>query len=373
MSSKKILYLCDFPLDSIGGAQKSLLSMAYAMDELNYEIIITSDMMENRAFLSNSRIIVEEWKKPKNKYAAIISKLKMLKKCIKKHNPDIIHAQFSQYAYVMLLAKKFKMISDKILLVFTDRHHFLGYNDRYKKMFTENIHYLDRVIFTTENNRSEWEKALGHTIEQSDVVPNILDDKWFDRSCQNSKDTTKIYIGFAGRYVDWKHWETVVEIAKELCKEQKYIISIAISPLDGEQNLVDEYIKELNEKSNGQLVFRVSANEQEMMEFYSELDFFVLTSENESFGRTLVEAMTQKTVVMSTNSGGAPEVVGRDDTIFEVLDAEGACEIIRRISSNFDEMEEYKKWFLNRSNQFTRNSMKQKMNDIYIALLKGKK
>ena len=369
MSSKKILYLCDFPIDSIGGAQKSLLSMAYAMDEMGYNIIITSDIMEDKDYVKSKNIIVEEWKKPKNKYAAVISKIRFLRKCIKKHKPDIVHAQFSQYAYAMILARKWGLISDKIPLVFTDRHHFLGYNNRYKEMFTKNIGYLKKVIFTTENNLREWEKALGHKLEQSEVVPNILDDKWFELCPSNRMDTEKVYVGFAGRYIDWKRWDTVIEIAERLCIDEKYVISIAISALEGEDELVDKYIEALREKSNGQLLVRKSANESEMMKFYSELDFFVLTSENESFGRTLVEAMTQENVVMCTKSGGAPEVVGRDDMMFELLDSEKACEIIREISSDESKMKLCKEWFLERSKLFNRETMKQKMNKIYVELL----
>ena len=369
MSSKKILYLCDFPIDSIGGAQKSSLSMAYAMDEMGYNIIITSDIMEDKDYVKSKNIIVEEWKKPKNKYAAVISKIRFLRKCIKKHKPDIVHAQFSQYAYAMILARKWGLISDKIPLVFTDRHHFLGYNNRYKEMFTKNIGYLKKVIFTTENNLGEWEKALGHKLEQSEVVPNILDDKWFELYPSNRMDAEKVYVGFAGRYIDWKRWDTVIEIAERLCIDEKYVISIAISALEGEDELVDKYIEALREKSNGQLLVRKSANESEMMKFYSELDFFVLTSENESFGRTLVEAMTQENVVMCTKSGGAPEVVGRDDMMFELLDSEKACEIIREISSDESKMKLCKEWFLERSKLFNRETMKQKMNKIYVELL----
>ena len=369
MINKKILYLCDYSLDAIGGAQKSLLTMANAMDQLGYKVIITSDLIKDKEFSVSENITIQQWKKPANKYMAIISKMFLLIKCIRKYKPDVVHAQFSQFAFAMLLARKYKLISGKVPLVFTDRHHFLGYNDRYKNMFVNNLGYLKKIIFTTENNRKEWEKALGHEIEHSAVVSNVLEDKWFEQKCESPNHDGKIYVGFAGRFVDWKRWDTVLEISEKLCKDGRYVISIAISAPKGEEKSVDDYIKQLEEKTRGQLNVVRDGDEDEMLKFYGELDFFVLTSENESFGRTLIEAMTQNTVVLSTNSGGAPEVVGRNDTIFEVADSEEASNIIKTIAFDESKLDSYKKWFNNRSKSFSRDSMKQKMNDIYMQIL----
>src|SRR5699024_6780089 len=54
-----------------------------------------------------------------------------------------------------------------------------------------------------------------------------------------------------------------------------------------------------------------------MDKFYYDIDIFILTSNHntESFGRTLVEAMSRNTVVLTTNSGGSVEVVGNKDNV----------------------------------------------------------
>ena len=124
MDSSKILYLCDFPIDSIGGAQKSLLSMAKAMDEIGYKVIITSDILKNKDYICGGQIEIAQWKKPRNKYMAVLSKILFLKKCVKKYKPNIIHAQFSQFAYAMLLARKYHFIGKSIPLVFRQTSFF---------------------------------------------------------------------------------------------------------------------------------------------------------------------------------------------------------------------------------------------------------
>ena len=119
------------------------------------------------------------------------------------------------------------------------------------------------MIFTTQNNKNEWEKALGKSIDNGEVVPNVLEDKWFQLEKNNRNSDGKIYVGFAGRYVDWKRWDTVLDIADELCSDKQYVISVAISALDGEENKLNEYLNNLKNKSRGQLIVKIDANEEE--------------------------------------------------------------------------------------------------------------
>ena len=78
---------------------------------------------------------------------------------------------------------------------------------------------------------------------------------------------------------------------------------------------MNEYISKLEKASEGRLICRMNAGKEIMQQMYAAMDIFVLTSEFESFGRTLVEAMSKKTVVIPTNSGGAPNVVGNEKNL----------------------------------------------------------
>lgn len=368
--NKTILYLCDFPIDYIGGAQKSLLTMASEMKKTNYNVVITSDIMINPMSKLQDTYTIEQWKKPHNKYMSVISKILFLNKCIKKYKPDIIHIQFSQFAYAFLLGKKYKILKKVPPTIFTDRHYFTGYNKRYQKMFIENSRLFDALIFTTENNMTEWKNALNsHEIPKMYIVNNVLESKWFEKNNMNIKNkSSKINVGFAGRYVDWKRWDTAFEIAKILCETDKYTVSIAISPVDNDTEM-NRFLDNMKIATHNNLKILISADEDEMLNFYQDLDFFILTSEHESFGRTLIEAMTQNTVVLSTNSGGAPEVVARKDVLFHVGDARMAYEIIEKISYSEEKMNEYKNWFLYHSKNFSIGIMRDKMNNIYKSLL----
>ena len=73
MSGKKILYLCDYPMDLIGGAEKSTATMAKAMAANGYEVAILAENSLNKdTAFDNIRLY--QFKKSANKYIQVLQK-----------------------------------------------------------------------------------------------------------------------------------------------------------------------------------------------------------------------------------------------------------------------------------------------------------
>ncbi|HAI92966.1 glycosyltransferase family 4 protein [Eshraghiella crossota] len=374
MSGKKILYLCDYPMDLIGGAEKSTATMAKAMAANGYEVAILAENSLNKdTAFDNIRLY--QFKKSANKYIQVLQKAHNALKYIRKFKPDIVHIQFAQYSYVFLLLKKFHLVKSKIRIIYTDRHYFEAYNDRYKNMYRSYSHYFNDVICTTENNKNCWKQAVGdNETPRLHVVQNVIEDEWFEDSTdkrnlirnENGINDDTLVIGFVGRYVDWKRWDTVLDICERLKGKNIYFAVCISNPVGSNENSeLNEYISKLEKASEGRLICRMNAGKEIMQQMYAAMDIFVLTSEFESFGRTLVEAMSKKTVVIATNSGGAPNVVGNEKNLFPVGDSQKACDIIERYEDKAI-LDEDKQAFYNRGKDlFSENNMISKMIKIY--------
>ncbi len=68
----------------------------------------------------------------------------------------------------------------------------------------------------------------------------------------------------------------------------------------------------------------------EAWRYFKAFDVFVLTSNYEPFGMVLLEAMIAGVPVISTDVGGAPEVVGSSGKLFCLQDESGLANIIKR-------------------------------------------
>lgn len=64
--------------------------------------------------------------------------------------------------------------------------------------------------------------------------------------------------------------------------------------------------------------------------YFKAFDVFALTSDHEPFGMVLLEAMAAGVSVLSTNCGGAPEVVGESTALFHQRDAAALSECLVR-------------------------------------------
>lgn len=249
------------------------------------------------------------------------------KNIINKKKPGVIHTQAQVSFFIISLLKKLKFISQDIYFIHTERGLFTKYNSLTKKIFYFFIKELDTLVTTTEFNMKFWKKSLeerGFELNYK-IIENTAG-KLFEEYDSNFKkeDEDSCVIGFAGRYCGWKNWPLAVEISKELNNTlgEKLKVKMAVGCLD-DKSLADTraMFRKLKNILGNRFDGNINIDIQAMSKFYNNLDFFILTSNynTESFGRTLIEAMSKKTVVLTTNAGGSVEVVGNNDNVCETV------------------------------------------------------
>ncbi|MGI6537808.1 MAG: glycosyltransferase family 4 protein [Caldicoprobacterales bacterium] len=235
---------------------------------------------------------------------------------------------------------------------------------------------LNLLVTTTEFNMKHWKKALdkkGITLDYR-LIENTAGELFetLDESLISSNEE-RIIVGFAGRYTEWKNWPLAVEISKKLNEiiGDGLEIKMAIGCLDKKslkhtKNMYAELSEVLGDRFDG----KINITLEEMDKFYYDIDVFVLTSHynTESFGRTLIEAMSRKTAVLTTNAGGSVEVVGNPNNVFDTAD-----EFVERILdyyNNRNKLDEEKERNLKRVREvYSLDNNINKHLDLYASII----
>lgn len=326
---KKILIINDNNLSFLGGERESQLIIINGIKDKYKVSVIQPGLFEEKIdgvdFYSLTKC--KRMKQLiKNVFAFFIYILKVGVK-INKINPDIIHSQSQVSFFIVSLLRRFGIISKKTIFIHTDRGLYTKYSKFYRWLFQFSFKYLDCLVTTTYFNNHTWKEANdAKGIDLSYyVVGNTAGEIYEKIDYDRIQDNENIVVGFAGRMCDWKGWplaEKIVCAIDSKCKNSffKMYISCLDDTSMSETKMLFERMKDLlGDRFEG----RINVPFTEMEEFYYSLDVFVLTSDSksESFGRTVVEAMSRYTAILSTDAGGTEEVIGNNERIcFEVDD-----------------------------------------------------
>ncbi len=119
----------------------------------------------------------------------------------------------------------------------------------------------------------------------------------------------KVLIGFAGRFVEEKGFDILLEAINILRRKRDdlHFVFAGATTIDYE-NFFEKNQLTINEVKKS-LTFLGLLNDQELDEFYSVLDLFVIPSRSECFGLVQAEAVSHHVPVVSSNVSGARDVV----------------------------------------------------------------
>lgn len=317
-----ILILSDNNLETVGGEQESTkIILDNLRNEFKMGIIQPGKIktkLDNLDYycLSDYTRIKHIVKNPVAFFSYIIS----IGKIINRTSPKIIHTQAQISFFIVSLLKRIRVISKDIKLIHTERGLYEKYNKFFRFIFFESMKYLNTLVTTTNFNSNSWNQALtSKKIELNYVVISNTAGKMFEvYDYAREKDVDDNFtVGFSGRYTEWKNWPLAVDISKKLKEKlnNNVKIKMAVGCLDEESKQeTEKMFKYLENIFGDKFEGEINITLEEMNNFYYDLDLFILTSKynTESFGRTLVEAMSRKTAVLTTNAGGSVEVVGDD-------------------------------------------------------------
>jgi len=229
-----------------------------------------------------------------------------------RYNLDLLHVHYAiPHAYAAYMAQKMLLEKGRFLPFVTTLHGtditLVGSHPAYKTAVEFSINNSDAVTAVSDSLREDTLR-LFDIHKDIKVVYNFIDVNKYpsidadecDRSLLANKDER--IVTHISNFRPVKRVEDVVKIFE---KVQKEIPAKLLLVGDGpEREKVDLLCKKLGIKER--VIFLGNSNEVNKILCYS--DLFLLPSQTESFGLSALEAMAARTPVISTNSGGLPEV-----------------------------------------------------------------
>ena len=345
---KKIVYLMEYPLDLPGGAQLSTEIIASALadhSEYGYEsVVICPELLSRKKNDFPFRIL--DYPMGEKRLPNLIKRIRAFKDHIRAERPDLIHIEMSESLITYgFIRGSFKDTPH----IFTDRGMYYGYRKRSRLFMDPVLKSASAIITTTDKNRSLWENnsSFGPVY----TIPNTISSLFENYDESRKKRGGRLSIGFAGRVCEEKDWGKVPVIVKALNdKGIDFEVHLVLSLFErGDRefadSLKDDIVSVIGED---RLKYREDLSQEEMSEYYYGIDLFIMTSIFESFGKAAVEAMSRKCSVMSTNVGGLPEVIGREENLYSMDSLEHLVSYVERSASDAEFLRSEQEYFFKR-------------------------
>lgn len=344
----KIAIVC-YP--TFGGSGVVATELGIALANRGHEVHFVTYRQPVRLELLNNRIFFHEVNVPEyplfhyQPYELALSS--KLVDTIKLHKIDVLHVHYAiPHAYAGYMAKKMLEEEGIYVPMVTTLHGtditLVGNHPFYKPAVTFSINASDVVTSVSENLKQRTLEFFDIKGE-IDVVPNFIDGKKYATSftdCQRSlmaNDDEKI-VTHISNFRKVKRIPDVVEIFYRIQKKlPAKLVMVGEGP---EREGAEQLCKELG--ISDKVIFLGNSNEIDRILCFS--DLFLLPSKSESFGLAALEAMINKVPVISSNTGGIPEVNEHGVTgyLSDVGDVEDMAKNALKILSDEAVLEKFK-------------------------------
>ncbi len=297
---------------------------------------------------------------------------------VKLYKIELLHVHYAiPHAYAGYMAKQMLKDEGINLPMVTTLHGtditLVGNHPFYKTAVSFSINKSDIVTSVSQSLKDDTYKHF-NIKKDIHVIPNFIElDKQRNESlisCQRSvmaKKEERIVTHIS----NFRKVKRIPDVIKIFYKIQEQIPAKLMMVGDGpEKEKAEKMCEELGIQDK--VIFFGNSNEIDQILSYS--DLFLLPSETESFGLAALEAMAWSVPVISTNSGGLPEVnfPGQSGYLSDVGNVDEMAENALKILSNNSTLATFKNNALSVAQQFDIKNILPLYEELYHQALNNK-
>jgi N-acetyl-alpha-D-glucosaminyl L-malate synthase BshA len=294
---------------------------------------------------------------------------------VKKEKLELLHVHYAiPHAYAAYMSKK--MLADEgiHLPVVTTLHGtditLVGKNPSYRPAVSFSINHSDEVTAVSQNLRDETYEFF-KIKKEIHVIPNFIDFDFYTDSLPCIKRRfarrDQRLITHISNFRPVKRVEDVIRVFEQI---QQEVDAILLMVGDGpERAKAENLAAELGLSDKIQFPGKT----KDISRVLNCSDLFLLPSETESFGLAALEAMACRTPVISSNTGGLPEVNehGHSGYTCEVGDVDSMAKYAMEILSDQETLDRFKENAFKRSKDFDQSNVVPLYLEVYNKALRA--
>ena len=295
---------------------------------------------------------------------------------VEKYQVDVLHVHYAiPHAYAAYMAKQMLIEKGISVKVVTTLHGtditLVGSHPTYKTAVEFSINNSD-VVTAVSNDLKKTTNRLFIIKNNIQVIYNFIDTQKYDKAHQQKCNRAAIakpderILTHVSNFRPVKRVEDVIKVFYEVHKEiPSKLLLIGEGP---ERSKAENLVNKL--KISNDVLFLGNSSEVTKILCYS--DVFLLPSQTESFGLAALEAMAARTPVISTNTGGLPEVNihGKTGYLSDLGDVTEMANNAISILKNQETLEMFKQNAKEHTKRFSLDNILPIYEDIYKSCYK---
>lgn len=304
---------------------------------------------------------------------------------IKYEKLDVLHVHYAiPNAYVAFSAKQILLQQGITIPIITTLHGtditLVGKSSLLKPVISFAINQSDYVTSVSEDLKKETCEYFNVKPEKIHVVPNFIDFSEYKLDYTEKelvrKERLKRILSPNGEPVlvhisNFRPVKRVQDVIEVFNRVNKHISATMIMVGDGPcRDEAERTVRKLNLSKK----IRFVGKSPDVPQILDLCDLMILPSETESFGLVALEAMASKVPVISTNTGGLPEVNahGKTGFISDVGDVESMAKDALYILQDKQTLSKFKENAYAHAQSFDLKNILPEYEKIYCDILKCK-
>jgi glycosyltransferase involved in cell wall biosynthesis len=376
----------------IGGAEKSIQSLAESFVKKNVEVMVLTLGTENKRTILNG-VIVEKVK-IENTYWPFGTEVKSSVQKLLWHIKDVENTKYDKIITDLLVDFKPDVLFTNNLTGFSVRSWELAKNHGVKRVHTLRDYYLQCPKLTKYKNKQNcnkqcidckilslqkkrYSKNVNAVVGISNyILENHIANGYFSNALQrvifngfsfnntkeNIKENTKekkkgLIFGYIGQINQSKGVEFLLESFKNLEGNKEWKLVIA----GKKDNKYIETLRKINSSNNITYIGYVDSNF-----FFKNIDVLIVPSVwQEPFGRVVLEGLIHKKIVLGSRTGGINELLNNNKDFLFTPNTNELKLILEKLLSTNDFAQKF-----NLNNEFLDRFLIDTITDQYIELFK---